>query len=143
MNTSLATTNWAAALANQVSNGLSALSSSRVFWTACIAFIAFAVMPSLGLAQTQGVGGAVDVFSGQSSANTTGLDEGLFSFVLILYRIFKVVAVIVGCLGVWRLMEQDYKWAIACATCFFGLFFMPSIVELFQSMGQGALNASR
>jgi hypothetical protein len=136
MKTTFMNNAWAIALLTQARNGLSALASSRVFWTSCIAVFAIVVLPSLAHAAPE----VVDVFNKKASASTAGLDDGLSDFVIILYRIFKVVAVIVGCLGVWRLMEGDYKWAVSCAVCFFALFFMPTIVEVFQGMGASALN---
>jgi hypothetical protein len=83
---------------------------------------------------------SVNVF-GQAGASTAGLDSGTRDVAIIVYRVLKIVAVLCGGIGVWRLL--DYKWAVGCFACFCFLFFMPTLVELAQTIGQASFNATQ
>jgi hypothetical protein len=84
----------------------------------------------------------VNVFA-NSTTGSAGIEQGASDTTIIVFRILKFVAVIAGGIGVWRIIEHDYKYAVACFVCFAVLFFMPTIVNVAQNMGASAYATSQ
>jgi len=79
-------------------------------------------------------------FNNSASTSAAGVDQAGNDVVVIFYKIMKVVALILGGLTVWRLIENDYKWALTFfITCVFA-WFLPSVVALAEKIGSNAFN---
>jgi hypothetical protein len=109
--------------------------TKRFLWAGALLVLGIAFLTTAAHAQ-------VNIFGGSTDTSGQAITTGMSSMIALMYSVMKFVAIILGCLGVWRLLEHDYKWMVGCFAACIALYMMPTIVQFAENIGSTAYTSS-
>ena len=110
--------------------------TKRFLWAGALLVLGLVFLATAAHAQ------AVNIFGGSTDTSGQAITTGISSMIALMYSVMKFVAIILGAIGVWRLLEHDYKWMVGCFAACIALYMMPTIVQFAENIGSTAYTAS-